>query len=109
MSVSSAMHGNPAAQETSTSERASAWLCSGLSMVAPLPHFTSSTSDRVPAASFLDRIEAVISAIESTVAVTSRIAYRRRSAGARSPPAATMAIPASRTTARRVGRSTCER
>jgi hypothetical protein len=43
-------------------------------MKAPLPTLTSSTSDCSPAASFFDRIEAVISGIDSTVAVTSRIA-----------------------------------
>ncbi len=43
-------------------------------MKEPLPSLTSSTSDRSPAASFFDRIDAVISGTESTVAVTSRIA-----------------------------------
>ena len=43
-------------------------------MKAPEPVFTSITRPCRPAASFLDRIEAVISAIDSTVAVTSRIA-----------------------------------
>jgi hypothetical protein len=43
-------------------------------MKAPLPTFTSSTSDCSPAASFFDRMEAVINGTESTVAVTSRMA-----------------------------------
>ena len=43
-------------------------------MKAPLPVFTSITSPSSPAASFLERIEAVISGMDSTVAVTSRIA-----------------------------------
>ena len=38
------------------------------------PNFTSITSDSSPAASFFDRIDAVISGMLSTVAVTSRIA-----------------------------------
>ncbi len=43
-------------------------------MKAPEPVFTSMTSASNPAASFFDRIEAVINPIDSTVAVTSRIA-----------------------------------
>ena len=43
-------------------------------MKAPEPVFTSITSPSSPAASFFDRIEAVMSGIDSTVAVTSRIA-----------------------------------
>ena len=41
---------------------------------APEPNFTSITSRCRPAASFLDRIDAVMRAIDSTVAVMSRIA-----------------------------------
>ena len=41
---------------------------------APLPNLTSSTSPSRPAASFLERMEAVIKSTLSTVAVTSRIA-----------------------------------
>ena len=51
-------------------------------MKAPLPSLTSSTSDCNPAASFFDRMLAVMSGNDSTVAVTSRMAYSRRSAGA---------------------------
>ena len=43
-------------------------------MKAPEPVFTSMTRPCSPAASFFDRIEAVMSATNSTVAVTSRIA-----------------------------------
>ncbi len=43
-------------------------------MNAPVPVFTSITSPSSPAASFFDRIEAVMSGIDSTVAVTSRMA-----------------------------------
>ena len=50
-------------------------------MNAPEPNLTSITSASSPAASFLDRIEATISGIDSTVPVTSRSAYSRRSAG----------------------------
>ncbi len=65
---------------------------------------TSSTSACSPAASFLLRMLAVISGTLSTVAVTSRIAYSRRSAGARSAEAPTMAQPASRSVASSVSR-----
>ena len=47
---------------------------SASAMKAPEPVFTSSTRPSSPAASFFDRIEAVISGIDSTVAVTSRMA-----------------------------------
>ena len=57
---------------------------SGLSMNAPLPTLTSITSAPSPAASFFARIDAVISGMDATVAVTSLIAYKRLSAGARS-------------------------
>jgi hypothetical protein len=43
-------------------------------MKAPVPSFTSSTSASRPAASFFERIDAVIRSIDSTVPVTSRIA-----------------------------------
>ncbi len=43
-------------------------------MKAPEPALTSIASAESPAASFFDRIDAVISGIDSTVAVTSRIA-----------------------------------
>ena len=43
-------------------------------MNAPVPTFTSSTSDAVPSAIFFDMIDAEISGIDSTVPVTSRSA-----------------------------------
>ena len=43
-------------------------------MKAPEPVFTSRTRPPSPAASFFDRIDAVMSGIDSTVAVTSRMA-----------------------------------
>ena len=69
-------------------------------MNAPLPTFTSITSASSPAASFFDRIEAVISGMLSTVAVTSRIAYSRLSAGARSAVWPMIAHPTLATTRR---------
>jgi hypothetical protein len=58
----------------STSERASARASSIVAMKAPEPALTSSTSASSPAASFFDRMEAVMRSIDSTVEVTSRIA-----------------------------------
>ena len=55
-------------------ERAKATDNSGVGMKAPEPTLTSITSASSPAASFLERIDAVISGIDSTVAVTSRAA-----------------------------------
>ena len=57
----------------------------GTPQKAPEPTFTSMTSASSPAASFFERIDAVMSGTESTVAVTSR---SRRAAGprARAPP-----------------------
>ena len=52
---------------------------------APLPVVTSSTILSLPTASFLLIIEAAIKGILSTVAVTSRSAYKSLSAGARFP------------------------
>ena len=74
-------------------------------MNAPEPDLTSMISASRPAASFLERIDATISGIDSTVAVASRSAYRRRSAGASSAVWPTIAQPASPTTARSVSRS----
>ena len=54
--------------------RASACACSIDAMKAPEPTLTSMTNASSPAAIFFDRIEAVISGIDSTVPVTSRIA-----------------------------------
>ena len=74
MSVISAVVRHPAPLAVETSEPASASASSMLFMKAPLPTFTSSTRASSPAASFFDRIEAVIRSMLSTVAVTSRIA-----------------------------------
>ena len=68
-------------------------------MNAPLPTLTSSTSPAVPSAIFLDMIELAISGIDSTVPVTSRRWYSRRSAGARPGPAAQITQPVARSTA----------
>ena len=43
-------------------------------MNAPRPTFTSSTSPSIPSASFFERIDATMSGMHSTVAVTSRSA-----------------------------------
>ena len=67
---------------------------------APEPTLTSITSALSPAASFLDRIDATISGIDSTVPVASRIAYSRRSAGASVAVCPTIAHPAVATAAR---------
>ena len=73
--------------------RASVRACSSVGQKAPLPTFTSSTRPCSPALSFLLRMLAVISGTLSTVAVTSRIAYSRRSAGARLAPARACSTP----------------
>ena len=101
MSVSSATVGSPAPPATSTSARASSSAAARSAMNAPEPNLTSITSASSPAASFLDRIEATISGIDSTVPVASRIAYSRRSAGARSAVWPTIAQPAAPPTTRR--------
>ncbi len=74
MSVSTAVVFMPAPLPTSTMLCASSTDFSKLGMKAPEPTLTSITSPSSPAASFLERIEAVIMATDSTVAVTSRIA-----------------------------------
>ena len=65
-------------------------------MNAPSPHFTSSTSALLPSASFLLMIDAEISGMLSTVAVTSRSAYSFLSAGASDGGLADDAVPTSR-------------
>ena len=74
MSVISARVGQPAPVATSTSASASARASCSVAMKAPEPVFTSRTSASRPAASFFDRIEAVMRSIDSTVPVTSRMA-----------------------------------
>ncbi len=62
----------PAARVVSTSDRPRARESSSVFMKAPPPVLTSKTMPVVPEASFFERIEAVIRASDSTVAVTSR-------------------------------------
>ena len=98
MSVSRATVGSPAPPATSTSAPASSSAASRAGRKAPEPNLTSMTSASSPAASFFERIEATISGSDSTVPVASRIAYRRRSAGATSAVWPTIAQPTSSTT-----------
>jgi hypothetical protein len=74
MSVSSALVLRPAPFATDTRLSASSRAIAWVGMKAPDPVLTSSTSASSPSASFLARIEAVISGTLSTVAVTSRMA-----------------------------------
>ena len=72
MSVRSTLVFVPAPQPMATIASASSREASSVGMKAPLPTLTSITSVSRPQASFLPRIEATISGIDSTVAVTSR-------------------------------------
>ena len=63
----------PAPLPTWTMDSASSTDFSYVGMNAPLPALTSMTRASRPAASFLDRIEPVIMATDSTVAVVSRM------------------------------------
>ncbi len=74
ISVSSATVCTPASVPSATMVSASSRARSGVFMNAPLPTFTSSTSEPVPSAIFLLMIEEAISGIASTVPVTSRSA-----------------------------------
>ena len=74
MLVSSATVGVPKPMPTRTSVSASFRARVSSFMKAPRPTFTSSTSASMPSASFLDRMEAAMSGIDSTVPVTSRSA-----------------------------------
>jgi hypothetical protein len=74
MSVISALVRKPAPFATATKLAASSLADAWSAMKAPEPVFTSSTKPCSPAASFLERMEAVISGTDSTVAVTSRMA-----------------------------------
>ncbi len=74
MSVISATVGNPAWLATATRLSARSRAIASVSQNAPDPHFTSITSPSSPSATFLDRIELTISGMDSTVAVTSRVA-----------------------------------
>src|SRR3546814_16524221 len=81
MSVTRATLDNPAPSATATMLLASAAAIGWVSAKAPLPTFTSITRPSRPAASFFDRIEAVMRGIDSPVAVTSRPAYGQRWGG----------------------------
>ena len=74
MSVISAAVRRPAPSATVTMLSARARASGRPTMKAPEPCLTSITSPSSPAASFFDRIEAVIRSRDSTVPVTSRIA-----------------------------------
>ena len=74
MSVMNASVRTPACVPIATIDRASARASSGVFMNAPSPHLTSSTSALLPSASFLLMIDAEMSGMLSTVAVTSRSA-----------------------------------
>ncbi len=74
MSVISAAVRRPAPSATVTMLSASALASSSPVMKAPEPCLTSITRPWSPAASFFDRIDAVIRSRDSTVPVTSRIA-----------------------------------
>ncbi len=69
-------------------------------MNAPLPVLTSNTSASAPSANFFERMLAVMSGMDSTVAVTSRSAYILRSAGTIRSLCPIIAKPASRRHAR---------
>ena len=70
--VTSALTRRPWAWPTATMAWARARASSMDFMKAPPPHFTSSTSASQPPASFLAMMLAVMSGMDSTVAVTSR-------------------------------------
>jgi hypothetical protein len=74
MSVSQATVRSPAVPATVTRLSASACAVSRVPAKAPEPTFTSMTRASMPAASFFERIDAVMSGTDSTVAVTSRTA-----------------------------------
>ncbi|MNV51629.1 hypothetical protein D3C71_1436850 [compost metagenome] len=74
MSVSSAEVRQPAPLATATMLLASSSEASKVGMKAPEPTFTSITRASSPEASFLERMEPVIMAMDSTVAVMSRTA-----------------------------------
>ena len=108
MRVRTASVRTPASCPARTIDCASCPASSTVFMNAPHPTFTSSTRPSMPSASFLLMIDAVISGMLSTVAVTSRRRYRRRSAGAISLVWPTMTHPTSAraSTISRAARST---
>ena len=72
IAVSSASVRPPWALPMATSDSASRRASSRVFMNAPRPHLTSSTSASIPSAIFLLMIDAEMSGMLSTVAVTSR-------------------------------------
>lgn len=74
MSVRSATVFTPWSVPRPTIVEASSRASSMVFMKAPVPTFTSRTSEPVPSAIFLDMIEEAMSGIASTVPVTSRSA-----------------------------------
>ena len=72
MLVISAATFRPQAFPMATIFSASSLPSASVFIKAPEPHFTSSTMDLDPAASFLDMMDEAIRGMESTVAVTSR-------------------------------------
>ena len=99
MAVSSATTRQPRASPSAIIVRASSMARSSSGRNAPDPVFTSSTRPSSPSASFLDMMLAEMSGMDSTVAVTSRRAYSRLSAGAISWVWPSMAQPRRRTCA----------
>ncbi len=93
MSVTNAEAPAPSARVAATSRAASPRARAGSRMNAPSPHFTSYTMAPAPSAIFLLTMLETMNGSNSTVAVTSRSAYNRPSAGARSRPCPTMNVP----------------
>ncbi len=93
MSVRSATVFTPWSVPRPTIVEASSRASSIVFMKAPVPTFTSRTSEPVPSAIFFDMIEEAIRGMASTVPVTSRSAYSFLSAGARPSPAAQITAP----------------
>ena len=83
----------PARAPVATSAAASRRASASVFMKAPRPALTSSARPPMPSAIFLLMIEAVMSGTLSTVAVTSRSAYSRPSAGAMAAVCPTSAQP----------------
>ena len=105
ISVSNASVGIPAWVPTAQSESDNSRATVMSVMNAPFPTLMSITNDPRPAASFFDKMLAVINPYCSTVAVTSRVAYMRRSAGAKSSVWPAMANPHRSTAPRNVDSS----
>ncbi len=107
ISLITAVVRQPAALAVFVSAFAKPRACAMSFIKAPLPVLTSKTKPSKPPANFLERIEAVIRSMLSTVDVTSRTAYKRLSAGAIDALAPTMAQPALLTTSRNLRSLSC--